>query len=498
MCSSSLLYGVRARAEISGVVVKCVSTFALAYGGYGALSFGVGQLAFAVVLLTQYYRGLASALSGLASPLQVLSTEVRWREAGAALLQVRSPAAAVRAFVGPESADLVLGFAGQGIVKHMLTEGDRLLLTALASRNDRGAYAVVANYGSLAARLLFQPVEESVRRLTAQSGLGLALRAASDSRSEPQKQEQQPPSQDGRARHETGAADTAAPVPSGAVGGLSRKQQEAVAAFTASSYLVSWVGLAVSSVGPAMAPLFVRYVMGRHWLQDSAVAPTLAVYCLYVLCMSLNGVTEAFATAIATTTRLHSANIVLAGAFACYAGIAVLLLPLCGTPGLVLAGCANMAIRTASSVRYIRASLAEAPGGPHSLAGCVPSIRVWWTALLVLTASMLSAVLLHVWDTGHALISVVAAALTSSGNGVLQRVFASYGHAVGHLLHTAVCTTGALALLASTWLFDRSRAAAGLTVLGRRRAGAAASATASVVSGRAGAAGIAADPSKEE
>jgi oligosaccharide translocation protein RFT1 len=497
MCSSSLLYSVRARAEISGVVVKCVTTFALAYAGYGALAFGVGQLAFAVSLLTQYYRGLADALPGPASPLQMLSTAVRWREAGAALLQVRSPAAAVRAFVGPESASLLLGFAGQGIVKHMLTEGDRLLLAALASRSDRGAYAVVANYGSLAARLLFQPVEESVRRLTAQSRLGLSLRAASSSRSETHElQEQQQQQQQPRpAGQKVVEGDTAATSPSGAPGGLSPEQQGAVAAFTASSYLVSWVGLAACSVGPAMAPLFVRYVMGRHWLQDSAVAPTLAVYCLYVLCMSLNGVTEAFATAIATTTRLHSANIVLACAFVCYAGLAVLLLPTLGTPGLVLAGCVNMAVRIASSVRYIRASLAGAPGGPHSLAGCVPSVRVWGTALVVLIASMLSSIWLHVWRQGHGSISVVAAALMSSGSvGALQRLLTSYGLAAGHLLHTAVCATGALALLVSTWLFDRSRAAAGLMVLGRRRAVAAASATASAGAAATGSA----DPSKED
>ena len=45
----------------------------------------------------------------------------------------------------------------------MLTEGERYLMTAfhLLDFSEQGLYDVVANLGSLAARFLFQPVEEN-------------------------------------------------------------------------------------------------------------------------------------------------------------------------------------------------------------------------------------------------------------------------------------------------------------------------------------------------
>ena len=50
------------------------------------------------------------------------------------------------------------------LVKHAITEGDKIALTALgADPAILGAYAVAHNYGSLVARLAFVPIEESLR-----------------------------------------------------------------------------------------------------------------------------------------------------------------------------------------------------------------------------------------------------------------------------------------------------------------------------------------------
>lgn len=51
----------------------------------------------------------------------------------------------------------------QMIFKHLLTEGDTLLVSYLFSVSEQGAYSVISNYGSLLARLLFQPIEETLR-----------------------------------------------------------------------------------------------------------------------------------------------------------------------------------------------------------------------------------------------------------------------------------------------------------------------------------------------
>lgn len=51
----------------------------------------------------------------------------------------------------------------QMVFKHFLTEGDRLLINYLCTVSEQGVYSVVSNYGSMIARLVFQPIEESLR-----------------------------------------------------------------------------------------------------------------------------------------------------------------------------------------------------------------------------------------------------------------------------------------------------------------------------------------------
>lgn len=58
---------------------------------------------------------------------------------------------------------IVKGFFVQMIFKQFLTEGDKLLISHLCTIEEQGMYAVMANYGSIIARLLFQPLEESTR-----------------------------------------------------------------------------------------------------------------------------------------------------------------------------------------------------------------------------------------------------------------------------------------------------------------------------------------------
>ncbi|GAA5960962.1 hypothetical protein JCM3765_007557 [Sporobolomyces pararoseus] len=51
----------------------------------------------------------------------------------------------------------------QSIVKQVLTEGDKLAVSKFGNSQDLGTYAVALNYGSLVARIIFQPLEESSR-----------------------------------------------------------------------------------------------------------------------------------------------------------------------------------------------------------------------------------------------------------------------------------------------------------------------------------------------
>lgn len=51
----------------------------------------------------------------------------------------------------------------QGVLKQVLTEGERYVMTlfAVLSFHEQGVYDVVNNLGSLAARFLFRPIEDS-------------------------------------------------------------------------------------------------------------------------------------------------------------------------------------------------------------------------------------------------------------------------------------------------------------------------------------------------
>ncbi|EEB87561.1 hypothetical protein MPER_15048, partial [Moniliophthora perniciosa FA553] len=51
----------------------------------------------------------------------------------------------------------------QSVVKHFLTEGDKFVLSWFNPLEDQGGYAVAVNYGSLIARIVFQPIEETLR-----------------------------------------------------------------------------------------------------------------------------------------------------------------------------------------------------------------------------------------------------------------------------------------------------------------------------------------------
>lgn len=208
MCQASLLFAARAKTEVAATIAKCLVTYILAaHFQLGARSFALGQLAFACVLAVGLWshlvahvsksdspppagraRGQAPGRSGLLAGLQRASAAVssllprliaysppaRGMDVLPPLKPQRVDTAGgawgyavgwAGAQVGASNVPLLGAFAGQGLVKHALTEGDRLVLTALSSRQQRGAYAVVQNYGSLVVRLLFAPLEESTRAL---------------------------------------------------------------------------------------------------------------------------------------------------------------------------------------------------------------------------------------------------------------------------------------------------------------------------------------------
>jgi oligosaccharide translocation protein RFT1 len=341
LSAAQLAYGARARTEIGASFVKCGLTFALAaWGGLGALAFAWGQVAYAACLCIGYAVHMRSRLRASSPAVSALS-----------LLPCRLPSApgvsGLASIVGLGEATLLTAFLGQSVLKHALTEMDRGLLAGLSTRADRGAYAVAANYGGLAARLLFAPLEEGLRGMTAKLGS----------------------SEGGRAI----AADMFLRVTRG----------------------VLLVGALLALFGHFFAGSLVRAALGA-WAA-TPVPHILAAYAVYLLVLALNGVTEAFATGAADAGRLGVSSVHLALAAAACTGAALWALPVYGSVSLVWINCANMGLRTLSSCVYIASLLrrvregrrAETKGHLDALSQALPSWRM--LAALALSTVILGA-----------------------------------------------------------------------------------------------------------
>lgn len=137
---------VRSKAESLAVFMKCLVTFlvilALQKNSYGIISpvfaFALGHLAYALTMYLQYWLNRSGTYPA-----------IRRLKDGSLLESSVVP--------------IFRSLGVQMVFKHLLTEGDTLLVSYLFSVSEQGAYSVISNYGSLLARLLFQPIEETLR-----------------------------------------------------------------------------------------------------------------------------------------------------------------------------------------------------------------------------------------------------------------------------------------------------------------------------------------------
>jgi hypothetical protein len=129
-----LMFRVRTLAEGFAVVMRCavtyVTTAQLSQRGrldeFGAVPFGVGQLAYAIVLAGVYLFVISKRVNLL--PRHIVEKGNRY-------------------FFHRPTLWLAFSVTGQSLFKHLLTEGDKFVLTVLTTPYTQGIYAVVSNYG---------------------------------------------------------------------------------------------------------------------------------------------------------------------------------------------------------------------------------------------------------------------------------------------------------------------------------------------------------------
>lgn len=228
-------------------------------------------------------------------------------------------------------------------IKWLLTEGDKLLVSAFATLEDQGMYAVSANYGGLIARMLFRPIEDSCRNLFANlCATPSAQKTAKDTGTKPGK------------------------APS--------NMQQAADILRKVLRVYNIASLIAFAIGPTAAPLLLQLVAGSRWT-DSGAGDVLATYCYCIPLLAINGVSEAFVAATASTKELQYQSAWMGAFSAGFAVSAYVFLRVLemGAKGLVLANCVNMALRIVFNLRFI-ASFFDRHGVAFRLAEVLPNV----------------------------------------------------------------------------------------------------------------------------
>ncbi|XP_036286759.1 protein RFT1 homolog isoform X3 [Pipistrellus kuhlii] len=230
-----------------------------------------------------------------------------------------------RAFVNWEEAKLTWSFFKQSFLKQILTEGERYVMTFLNVLNfgDQGVYDIVNNLGSLVARLIFQPIEESFYIFFAK-----VLEREKDAT-------------------------------------LQKQEDVAVAATVLESLLklALLTGLTITVFGFAYSQLALD-IYGGAMLSSGSGPVLLRTYCLYVLLLAINGVTECFTFAAMSKEQVDRYNFTMLALSSSFLVLSYLLTRWYGSVGFILANCFNMGIRIMQSLYFIHRYYRESPHRP--------------------------------------------------------------------------------------------------------------------------------------
>lgn len=215
-----------------------------------------------------------------------------------------------------ETLALASNLYAQSGLKHVLTQGDALLITLFADLPSQGIFALASNYGSLLARILFQPIEESSRSL-----LGRTLSVS------PSKSSQAPSKENMRLVHTY---------------------------LTTLLRFYSHLALLLLILAPPLSAPALSLLAGQIW-RSSAAPRILSKYCRYLPLLAYNGLLEAFVSATASPAELRKQSIAMLVFSVVFAAAGYVLLGILGrgVDGILEANMCNMAIRIIWSRQWV-------------------------------------------------------------------------------------------------------------------------------------------------
>lgn len=128
-----------------------------------------------------------------------------------------------------------------------------MIINSLCTVEEQGIYALLSNYGSLLTRLLFAPIEESLR-------LFLARLLSSHN---------------------------------------PKNLKLSIEVLVNLTRFYIYLSLMIIVFGPANSSFLLQFLIGSKW-STTSVLDTIRVYCFYIPFLSLNGIFEAFFQSVAT------------------------------------------------------------------------------------------------------------------------------------------------------------------------------------------------------
>lgn len=229
-------------------------------------------------------------------------------------------------------ARLTWSFFKQSFLKQILTEGERYVMTFLnvLSFGDQGVYDIVNNLGSMVARFIFLPIEESFYIFFAK-----VLERGRDVRSQ-------------------------------------KQDEMAIAAEVLKCLLnlVLVIGLIITVFGYGYSYLALD-IYGGTLLSSGAGPGLLRCYSCYVLLLAVNGVTECFVFAAMSQKQVDKYNLVMLGLSVSFLLLSYVLTWWAGGVGFILANCLNMGLRILNSILFIHRYFQSSQWRP--LRGLLPS-----------------------------------------------------------------------------------------------------------------------------
>ncbi|KAJ1812397.1 Oligosaccharide translocation protein rft1, partial [Coemansia sp. RSA 2599] len=285
---SRVLFQLQARCESVAVCAKCaIVALVLLVGNnkgsdkeneFRLLAFALGQFGYATSILLAYAWFMKPILGypvfRCYVPRRVSFDSGFW-------------------YIGRQMRSLIAVFMGQSLLKHVLTQGDSMVMSRLARDSDMGVFALVSNYASIPARILFLPLEEAARAVFTRSDARMSMTV-----------------------------------------------------LTTLSKLQLLLGCLFCVFGGLYAPVVMPLIDNKNGAENARI---LSAYAMYLPLLGLNGFLEAFVHSVASKRQLLWVNIWMAACSVVYISLSTMLLGAwnMGALGMVLANMANMSLRIA-------------------------------------------------------------------------------------------------------------------------------------------------------